>query len=87
MAKISSMQRAIVYPPGVAPEIVEVMRRAVEQTYADEEFQAASEKQFGFQAEFFPGPRAHAAVVDILRIAQEDAEALEYVKRLVRERG
>jgi tripartite-type tricarboxylate transporter receptor subunit TctC len=80
--RIGAMQRGLLYPPGVAPEIVEVMREAVARMFADEEFQATSQKQFGFQPEFVPGPQAVEMAAETIRLATEDAEALEYVRRL-----
>jgi putative tricarboxylic transport membrane protein len=83
-SRMGAMQRALVYPPGVAPEVVEVIRRALAETFADEEFQATSQKQFGFQAEFVPGPEAAEMSVQLIKLASEDREALEYLKQLAR---
>jgi tripartite-type tricarboxylate transporter receptor subunit TctC len=83
-SRMGAMQRALVYPPGVAPEVVEAMRQAMAATFADEEFQATAQKQFGFQAEFVPGAEALEGSVRLLRQATEDREALEYLKQLAK---
>jgi tripartite-type tricarboxylate transporter receptor subunit TctC len=85
VAKMSAILRAVVYPPGVSPAVVETMREAIAATFADPEFQANAEKQLGFQIEFVPGAEAQAAVADILRRANDDPEAMEYLQRLARE--
>jgi tripartite-type tricarboxylate transporter receptor subunit TctC len=82
---MSAILRAVVYPPGVSPTVVETMREAIAATFADPEFQANAEKQLGFQIEFVPGAEAQAAVADILRRANDDPEAMEYLQRLARE--
>jgi len=83
-SRMGAMQRSLVYPPGVAPEVVEVMRKALAETFADEEFQATSQKQFGFQAEFVPGLEAAEMSTQLLKLATEDREAVEYLKQLAR---
>src|SRR5215217_6929957 len=83
-SRMGAMQRSLVYPPGVAPEVVEVMRKALAETFADEEFQATSQKQFGFQAEFVPGAEALEMSIRLVKQASEDREALEYLKQLAR---
>src|SRR3954453_23219406 len=83
-SRMGAMQRSLVYPPGVAPEVVEVMRKALAETFADEEFQATSRKQFGFQAEFVPGLEAAEMSTQLLKLATEDREAVEYLKQLAR---
>jgi hypothetical protein len=85
VSKMSAVLRAVVYPPGVSPLMVETMRGAVAATFADEEFQANVEKQLGFQIEFVPGAEAQAAAAELLRRANDDAEAMEYLRRLTRE--
>jgi tripartite-type tricarboxylate transporter receptor subunit TctC len=83
-SRMGAMQRSLVYPPGVAPEVVDVMRRALADTFADEEFQATAQKQFGFQAEFVPGAEALETSIRLIKQASEDPEALEYLKQLAR---
>src|SRR4051794_27266532 len=85
VSKMSAVLRAVVYPPGVSPVMVETMREAIAATFADAEFQANVEKQLGFQIEFVPGADAQAAAADLLRRANDDAEAMEYLRRLTRE--
>jgi tripartite-type tricarboxylate transporter receptor subunit TctC len=82
----SAMSREIVYPPGVDPAVVDLMRQAVADTFADEEFLAAAEKLLGFKMEFIPGSEAAALAQRIIRESSADADALEYLKRLTKER-
>jgi tripartite-type tricarboxylate transporter receptor subunit TctC len=86
LIKMASMQRELVYPPGVAPELVETMRQAVADSFADPEFQATAQKQFGFHVEFVTGAQAHDQVVDVTQRATADRAALEYLKLLAKER-
>jgi tripartite-type tricarboxylate transporter receptor subunit TctC len=85
IAQLGAMLRAMVYPPGVDAGLVEVMRQAMADTFADPEFQAAAEKQLGFQFEFVPGAEAQELAQAILNQANEDREALEYLRRLSRD--
>jgi tripartite-type tricarboxylate transporter receptor subunit TctC len=86
IVQMSSMLRAIVYPPGTSPEVVEAMRQAVASTFADPEFQAAAQQQLGFEFVFVPGAEAQEQAQLIINQAQQDAEALEYLTRLAREK-
>jgi hypothetical protein len=85
IAQLGAMLRAMVYPPGVDAGLVEVMRQAMAETFADPEFQAAAEKQLGFQFEFVPGAEAQELAQSILNQASDDREALDYLRRLSRE--
>ena len=60
------------------------MRRALAETFADEEFRATAQKQFGFQAEFVPGPEAAEMSAQLIKQASEDRDALDYLKQLAR---
>src|SRR5581483_3190976 len=79
---INATAREIVYPPGVDPALVEVMRQAVADTFKDDEFLAAAEKVLGFQMTFLPGAEAQELAQRVLRQSREDPEAIEYLKRL-----
>jgi len=74
--------REIVYPPGVDPALVEIMRKAVADTFEDPEFIASAEKTLGFHQEFMPGAEAQALSERVLQQSQEDPEAIDYLKRL-----
>ena len=87
IAQMSSMLRAILYPPGMSPELTAAMRQAVAQTFADAEFQAAAERQLGFQFVFVPGAEAQDQAQLIINQAREDTEALDYLKRLAKEKN
>ncbi|MGH7490655.1 MAG: hypothetical protein ACREMY_34335, partial [bacterium] len=84
LVKLASMQREVVYPPGVAPELVETMRKAVADSFADEDFQATAEKQFGFRVESVTGAQAQEQIADVIRRASEDRAALEYLQTLAK---
>jgi tripartite-type tricarboxylate transporter receptor subunit TctC len=79
--------REIVYPPGVDPALVEVMRQAVADTFQDAEFLEAAEKVLGFQQVFMPGAEAQELAQRVLRQTREDPEAVEYLKRLTKQAG
>ncbi|HVI38232.1 MAG TPA: hypothetical protein VM684_18485, partial [Gaiellales bacterium] len=78
-----SMLRAILYPPGTPPEIGEVMRQAMAETFADPEFQATSEKQVGFAMELTPGAEAELLARQIIEGA--DRETIEHLKGMARD--
>jgi tripartite-type tricarboxylate transporter receptor subunit TctC len=84
---INATAREIVYPPGVDPALVEVMRQAVADTFKDDEFLAAAEKVLGFQMTFLPGAEAQELAQRVLRQSREDPEAIEYLKRLSKQGG
>jgi hypothetical protein len=63
------------------------MRQSISDTFADRDFQAAAEKQVGFQVEFVPGVQAQELAEQIVREASTDPEALEYLRRLAREKN
>jgi tripartite-type tricarboxylate transporter receptor subunit TctC len=87
VVQMVSLLLSIVYPPETSPDLVATMRRSLADTFADPEFQAAAEKQVGFQVEFVPGVQAQELAERIVRETSSDAEALEYLRRLARERG
>ena len=74
------------YPPGVDPALVEVMRQAITETFADPEFQAMVDKQLGYQLQETTGAEAQELAEQIMRDAREDQEALDYLRRLSREK-
>ncbi len=82
VAQMASMLRVIVYPPGTSPETAAAMRQAFADTFADPEFQAAAEKQLGFQFEFVPGAEAQAHAEKVIREVGADTEVVEHLKRL-----
>jgi tripartite-type tricarboxylate transporter receptor subunit TctC len=83
LAQSLSMLRAILYPPGTPPEIGEVMRQAMAETFADPEFQATSEKQVGFAMELTPGAEAELLARQIIDNA--DRETIEHLKGMAKE--
>ncbi len=87
VVQMVSLLLSIVYPPDTNPDLVASMRQSVAETFADPEFQAAAEKQVGFQVEFVPGVQAQQLAEQIVRETSTDAEALEYLRRLARERN
>jgi tripartite-type tricarboxylate transporter receptor subunit TctC len=84
---MSATSREVVYPPGTDPAVVQAMRQAMNDTFADPEFAAAAEKILGFQMDFLPGPEAGDLAVRIVQDAGRDPEALEYLKRLTKEKS
>jgi tripartite-type tricarboxylate transporter receptor subunit TctC len=87
VVQMVSLLLSIVYPPDTNPDLIASMRQSVADTFADREFQAAAEKQVGFQVEFVPGVQAQQLAEQIVRETSTDAEALEYLRRLARERN
>ena len=87
IVQMSSMLRAIVYPPGTSPDVVDAMRQAVASTFADPEFQAAAQQQLGFELVFVPGAEAQEQAQLIITQAQQEVEALDYLKRLSHEKS
>ncbi len=87
LIQLDMMLLAVVYPPGVDPAVVETMRQGLADTYADPEFREAFEKQLGFPYEFVPGAEAQGLAEQIIKNASEDTEALDYLRRLSREKS
>jgi tripartite-type tricarboxylate transporter receptor subunit TctC len=87
IVQMSSMLRAIVYPPGTSSDVVEAMRQAVTSTFADPEFQAAAQQQLGFEFVFVPGAEAQDQAQLIITQSQQETEALDYLKRLAHEKS
>ncbi|SRR5579884_806807 len=83
LAQTLSMLRAIIYPPGTPPEIGEIMRQAMVDTFADPEFQALSMKQVGFVMELTPGAEAEQLARQI--IEEPDRAALDHLNSMTRE--
>jgi tripartite-type tricarboxylate transporter receptor subunit TctC len=83
LAQTLSMLRAIIYPPGTPPEIGEIMRKAMAETFVDPEFQALSMKQVGFVLELTPGTEAEQLARQI--IEESDHAALEHLRGMTRE--
>jgi len=81
LVELGTMLRAIVYPPGTDPMLVEAMQQAMADTFADPELQATAEKQLGFQFEFVPAAEAQALAQKIVNSASDDPDALEYLRR------
>lgn len=87
VTSMASMLRAIVYPPGVDPAVGDAVRKAFDQTFADKEFQAQAQKQVGFQFVFVPGAEAQAEAERIIGGANDDKEAVAYLKKLSLEKN
>ncbi len=87
ITQMSSMLRAILYPPGVSPDLAETMREAVAAAFADPEFQTTAERQLGFQFVFVPGAEAAEQAQLVTGQARSDPEAIEYLRRLAREKN
>jgi tripartite-type tricarboxylate transporter receptor subunit TctC len=83
----NAMSREVVYPPGVDSALVEVMRKAMLDLFADPEFLAGAEKVLGFQMEFMSGAEAHELAQRIINEGARDTEAVEYLKRLSRDQN
>jgi tripartite-type tricarboxylate transporter receptor subunit TctC len=86
LVELGTMLRAIVYPPGTDPALVEVMRKVMADTFADPELHAAAEKQLGFQFEPVPGAEAQALAQKIIETARDDPEPVEYLRRQAAEK-
>jgi hypothetical protein len=86
IVQLGTMLLAVVYPPGVDQTLVETMRQAMSDTLADPEYRDAFEKQLGFPYELIPGAEAQSLAERIVKDASEDQEALEYLRRLSREK-
>jgi tripartite-type tricarboxylate transporter receptor subunit TctC len=84
LIELGSVLRALVYPPGTDPVLVQVMRKAVADTFADPEFQAAAEKQLGFQFEFVPGVAAQTLAEKIIQGTNEDPEPIDHLRQLAK---
>lgn len=80
-----AMLRNIVLPPDTSAEVVEVLRKAVSDTFADEEFQAEAQKQNAFRLTLIPGAEAAALAREI--IGSGDKEALDYLQKLSKDQG
>jgi tripartite-type tricarboxylate transporter receptor subunit TctC len=85
VVRMVSMLLAIVYPPDTSPELVNTMRQALAETFADPEFQATAQKQIGFPIEAVGGVQAQEGAERIMREATADSEALDYLRRLARQ--
>ena len=83
---LQTLLLAVVYPPGVDPALVEVMRKAMADTLADPEYKDAWEKALGFPYEGVLGAEAQSLAEKIIKDAADDPEALEYLRRLSREK-
>jgi tripartite-type tricarboxylate transporter receptor subunit TctC len=86
LVELGTMLRAIVYPPGTDAALVQAMQQAMADTFADPELQATAEKQLGFQFEFVPAAEAQALAQKIVSSANDDPDALEYLRRQAREK-
>lgn len=86
LAKMYSMLRAIVLPPGVEPGVAEALRKAIADTFADREFQAQVQQQLGFQFEFAPGAQAQRRAEEIIKEMTEDKEVLQYLRSLAQQK-
>lgn len=85
--KMSVMLRAIVLPNGADQAVVDVMSKAISDTFADKEFLAQGQRQLGFDFEFLQGPDAQILAEDIVKGTVEDKEAYEHLKKLASEKG
>jgi tripartite-type tricarboxylate transporter receptor subunit TctC len=86
LVELGTMLRALVYPPGTDPALVEVMRKAMADTFADPELHAAADKQLSYQFEFVPGAEAQQAAIQIVQRANDDPQALEYLRAMANEK-
>ena len=64
-----------------------MLRQALNDVFGDPEFQAAAEKQLGYQLEAVHGVEAQSQAEKIIRDSREDAEAIEYLRQLSREKN
>jgi tripartite-type tricarboxylate transporter receptor subunit TctC len=86
MSQLGAMIFACLYPPGVDPAVAETLRRALADTWADPELLEAHERQLGFRPEIVPGAEAQRLAEKLIQSMNEDPEALEYLRRLAREK-
>jgi tripartite-type tricarboxylate transporter receptor subunit TctC len=86
MAHLGAMIFAFMYPPDVDPAIVNTMRQALAETWADPELIEAYERQLSFRYEIVPGAEAQTLAERLIKDMNEDAEALEYLRRMAREK-
>ncbi len=86
LAQMGALLRGVLLPPGTDPAIVETLRKAVADTFADAEFHADIEKQAGYRVEFIPGEEAQALAERIIRDASTDREAMDYLIKLTKEK-
>jgi tripartite-type tricarboxylate transporter receptor subunit TctC len=84
LSRTTTLIRGMMLPPGTSSEIVEMMRTAVVDAFADPDFQAASERQLGIQFEFVTGAESQELAREIVASANNDPEALDYLLRLTR---
>lgn len=75
-----AMLRNIVAPPDVPAEVVQGLRQAIVDTFADENFQSEAVKQNAFRLLLIPGTEAEQLAKNI--IGGGDKEALDYLLRL-----
>ncbi len=80
-----AMLRNIVVPPDVPGEVVEVLRQAIADTFADENFQSEAVKLNAFRLLLIPGAQAQELAKEI--IGGGDKEALDYLSRLSKDQG
>lgn len=83
LLQMSALFRGLIYPPGVPQEVVDGVRKAVDATFADPEFQATGEKQIGIKSEYTPGAVSQQLVQQIVKEATADKEGIDYVKKLM----
>jgi tripartite-type tricarboxylate transporter receptor subunit TctC len=81
----SAMSREFIYPPGTDAALVDTMRQAMADLFADPEFLAAAEKLFSYRMEFLPGAEAQDLAQRIVQQSSEDVEAVEYLRRLTKQ--
>src|SRR5581483_5206233 len=86
LAQMGALLRGVLLPPGTDPAIVETLRKAVADTFADAEFHADIEKQAGYRVSFIPGEEAQALAERIIRYASTDREAMDYLIKLTKEK-
>jgi tripartite-type tricarboxylate transporter receptor subunit TctC len=87
VAQMMAVTRALVYPPSTSADVVALMREGMAATFADPEFQAAAEKQLGFQFEFLPGAESQTLAELIIRQPNDEPDALQHLKRLSKDKN
>jgi hypothetical protein len=82
VVQMGAPHRGILLPPGTPQPVVDVLRKAVADTFADPDFQAAVMKQSGYQFVFTPGAQSQDIAQQVIKNASDDKEAIDYLRKL-----
>ncbi|HLG73294.1 MAG TPA: hypothetical protein VK009_22970 [Chloroflexota bacterium] len=76
--------RALLLPPGTSDNIAEAWRKATADTFADPEFKAEAQKQFGIELQYMPGDQAQKVVDNTATLASQKPEGTKYLQDLAK---